>query len=300
MRYDGESGMKWKRRLLLAALFLGIFLGTLGIAGWWLAKGSPDWYVRHKLAPQEVEAAASRAEQHIQATLSWAQDRQAEALHNGQSHVDAAAQDPGALEIVFTEDELNGFFEKWDATFGWSERYRAYLTDPEVVLRDGRLILAATVNDLGAVLSVEFQPRLSEGKLYLPVTRVLAGRLPLPRAMWERYRGRAEECIRKSLPQWQGSAELTPRDGANADAVKAAMGELVLSALTDQPAAPILFVPYSMSGRPRSLPVKFTELKVSDQKLSLRVQPIDAQENRAFLSAIRQFKASEGSAAGTN
>src|SRR5215469_4184561 len=107
MRYDVGTGMKWKKRLLLAALFLGIFLGTLLVAGWWLARGSPEWYVRHKLAPLEIEAAASRAEQHIQATLSWAQDRQADALRRGQSHVDPPAQDPQSLEIVFTEDELN-------------------------------------------------------------------------------------------------------------------------------------------------------------------------------------------------
>jgi hypothetical protein len=292
--------MKWKKRLLLAALFLGIFLGTLGIAGWWLARGSPEWYVRHKLGPQEIEAAASRAEQHLQATLSWAQDRQAEALRAHQLHVDPAAHGPQSLEIVFTEDELNGFFEKWDATFGWSERYQAYLADPEVVLRDGRLILAATVNDLGAVLSVEFQPRLSEGKLYLPMTRVLAGRLPLPRAIWERYRGRLEQRIRGSLSQWQSGAELTGRDGANSDAVKAAMGELALSALSDQPASAVLFVPYSMSGQPRSLPVRVTELKVSHQNLLLTVEPIDAEEGRALLGSIRNYKPTDAAAAGTN
>ena len=285
--------MKWKKRLLLAALFLGLFLGTLGVASWWLARRAPQWYVRHKLAPQEIEAAARRAEQHLQATLSWAQDRQAEALRHSQSQVSFSTHDP--LEIDLTEDELNGFFAKWDSTFGWSERYRAYLSDPEIVLRDGRLILAATVNDLDAVVSVEFQPRLGEGKLLLSVTRVLAGRLPLPRAVWEKYRQRLENRMQESLSQWQGRAEITARDGANDEAVKAAMGELVLSALTDQAASPVLFIPYSMSGRPRSLPVRLTALNITDQHIALTVQPLDAAQRVELQNGIRDFNSSQAS-----
>jgi hypothetical protein len=284
--------MKWKKRLLLAALFLAVFLVTLGIAVWWLAHGSPQWYVRHKLAPQEIEAAASRAERNLQATLSWAQDRQAEAMVGGLRPVNISPQIPESLEISFTQDELNGFFQKWDATFGWSERLRGYVSDPEIVLTPERLILAATVDDLGAVVSVEFEPRLEDDKLYFPVKRVLAGRLPLPRALWDRYRARMESRIRESLPSWQGSAQVTARGGANGDAVKAAMGELVLCALSDEPAPPVLFVPYSMNSRPKSLPVKLTALKIADQRLWLTVQPIDASQGRQLLSTIRDFKSS--------
>jgi hypothetical protein len=289
--------MKWKRRLLLAALFLAIFAGTVGVATWWLAHGSPEWYARHRLAPEEIEAAAGRAEQHLQATLSWAQDRQAESLRNASSHTAAAIQTAESLEISFTQDELNGFFQKWDATFGWSEHYRGYLSDPQIVLRDGRLILAATVDDLGAVLSIEFEPRLSEGKLYLPVTRVLAGRLPLPRTLWDRYRDRLAGRLEASLPAWQGGAELTARGGANADAVVAAMSELALNALSDQPASPVLFLPYSLRSRPRSMPVKLTALQIVNQKLTLTVEPIDAEQSRQLLMAIREFKSSPTAAA---
>ena len=285
--------MKWKKRLLLAALCLGLFLGTLGVASWWLARRAPEWYVRHKLAPEQMEAAASRAEQHLQATLSWAQDQQADALRHRQTQVGSPAQDP--LEIDLTEDELNGFFAKWDSTFGWSERYRPYVSDPVIVLREGRLILAATVNDLDAVVSVEFQPRLSEGKLLLSVTRVLAGRLPLPRAVWEKYRQDLENRMQESLPQWQGRAQVTARDGANSEAVKAAMGELALCALTDQPASPILFIPYSMSGRPRSLPVRLTALNISDQQIAITVQPLDATQRVELQNSIRDSDSSKAS-----
>jgi hypothetical protein len=277
---------KWRKRLLLLALFLGVFAGTLCFTAWWMAHGRPEWYQSKKLDPRESEAAAARAEQQLQQTLSWAQDRQAESVRQARSA--PATQPAQALEITLTEDELNSFFQKWDSTFGWSGRYSRYLSDPQVVLLDGRLILAATVADAGTVLSVEFQPRLAEGEFYLPVTRVLAGRLPLPRPLWDRYRARLETRLKSNLSQWQHDAQIT-RQGANMDAIAAAMAELLLDALDDRPAPPVLFLPYDMRRNPRSLPVSVTGVRIADKTLTLTIEPMDGGQRDRALSAIRNF-----------
>jgi hypothetical protein len=287
--------MKWRRRLLLAVLFVAVFAGVTAIAAWRLAHGEPEWYRHHRLDPHEAEAAAGRAEQQLQRTLSWAQDRQAESIRQPR-RANTTQPTAQSLEISFTQDELNALFQKWDGTFGWSDQYTKVLSEPEIALRDDRLILAGTSVDLGAVLSVEFEPRLADEKLYLSVTRVLAGRLPLPRSVWERYRGKLESRIERSLAQSQSAASLTPGDGANSDAVAAAMGELALCALAGEPAQPILFLPYSMRSKPRSLPVRLTDVRIADQTLTLTVQTLDAHQGGDVLHAIQSFKASQANA----
>src|SRR5579862_1604477 len=74
---SGSCGMKWKRRLLLLALFLAVFAGALTGGAWWMARGEPEWYSRSPMDPAALEAAAARAERQMQRTLSWAQDQQA-------------------------------------------------------------------------------------------------------------------------------------------------------------------------------------------------------------------------------
>src|SRR5579863_1950333 len=107
--------MKWRRRLLLVAVFVAVFAATVSFTAWWLAHGQPEWYSRRRLDPKESAAAASRAEQQLQRTLSWAQDRQAEFVRNAASRPSSRPAQP--LEISLTQDEVNGFFQKWDSTF---------------------------------------------------------------------------------------------------------------------------------------------------------------------------------------
>ena len=283
--------MKWRKRLLLAALFVLVFVGVLLGAGWWMSRGEPEWYTRKKLDPKELEAAAERAEHQMRRTLSWAQDQQVRESRgaNGQPSTGPAKD----IEISFTQDELNGFFQKWDSTFGWSAAYGAYLSDPRIALRDGRLICAATVNDLGSVLSIEFVPRLEGDRLWLSVGRVLAGRLPLPESFWAKYRGQLERAVELHQPGWRRGAEISPNGGANTDAVAAAMGDLLVAMLENRPAAPVLFLPYAMESRPRSLPVKIKDLRIDGRTLTMTVEPLDAGQRRALLEAMRTAPAAD-------
>jgi hypothetical protein len=222
----------------------------------------------------------------MQRTLSWAQDQQAREVR-GARGAPPGTNPSRSIDISFSEDELNGFFHKWDSTFGWSNAYSAYLSQPQIALRDGRLILAGTVIDLGSVLSVELVPKLEGGRLSLTIGRVLAGKLPLPGAFWDGYRQQAEAAVGARLPQWRHGAEIGPQGGANTDAVAAAMADLLVNMLEDRPARPVLFLPYAVQSRPRSLPVKVTDVRIEDRTLTMTVEPLDGAAREKLLEEIR-------------
>lgn len=278
--------MKWIKRLILLGVFLGVFAGVLAGVGWWMSRRAPAWYARRHHTPQETAAAAARAEQEVQRTLGWAQDQQAYAdstRHGGPPSTRPAK----SLHITLTEDELNGFFQKWDREFHWSEQCQQYLADPQIVLHNGRLILAATAKEMGTVVSIVFAPKLEDGKLNMPVEQVLAGRLPLPQGVWNRYRAPLEARIGEDLPVWQEKAQIQPNGSANSDAVAAAMGELLMDVLDNQPAPPVLFLPYDLSNGRHSLPVKLTKVRIANKTLTLTVEPMNADEREALLTNIR-------------
>ena len=277
--------MKWARRFLLLAVFLSVFAGAAGFAAWHLSRRPPHWYARRQIEPEVAAAAARRAQRQVLRTLSWAQDQQA---YVSSSRVGPPSTQPEkTLQISFTEDELNGFFQNWDAAFGWTSRYQDYVSNPQIVVEDGRLILAADVKQMGTVMSAEFEPRIENGTLHMPVERLLAGRLPLPQTFWSGYRSSLESAMKKILPAWKRGAEIRPDGTANPDAVEAAMTELLIDVLNDRPARPILFLPYDVSNSRRSLPVKLTGVEIANKALVVILQPLNADERQVLLNSIK-------------
>ena len=290
--------MKWVKRLLLLVVFAAVFGIACALSGWWLSRGTPDWYQPKKSNPQQIAAAAENAEKQVQRTLSWTQDQQA--YSNSRESSNPTTHPTKTLEISLSEDELNGFFQKWDSTFGWSDRLGSYLSDPQIVLNDGHLILAATVKETGTIMSIEFGAGLRDGKLQLSIARVLAGRLPLPRAVWAGYQGRLEDAVKARLPEWQAGARFFPNGAANLDAVAAGMSELLLDALNDRPAPAVLFLPYTLQGSTRSMPVNVTHLQIANRALTLQVEPLAPEERASLLDAIRNPNPGRGGAVALN
>lgn len=286
--------MKWAKRLLLLVVFVGVFAGVIGAAGWWMSKRQPDWYARRHASPQETAAAAHRAEREVQRTLSWAEDQQA--YTDSSQHGAPSTRPAKTFTISLTEDELNGFFQKWDAAFGWSRNYSQFFSDPQIVLQDGKLILAATAKEMGTVISIVFAPRLEAGKLQMPVDQVLAGRLPLPQSFWDRYRVMLTDRLEKPLPQWQSGAQIRPNGTANSDTVSAAMSELLVNILNDHPAEPVLFLPYDVTNGRHSLPVKVINVVIANKTLTLEVQPLTPAERKDLLESIRAPLADQAAA----
>lgn len=277
--------MKWAKRLLLLAVFLGVMVGVIGAAGWWMSRRVPAWYARRHASPQETAAAAHRAEREVQRTLSWAEDQQA--YTDSSRHGAPSTRPAKTLTISLTEDELNGFFQKWDASFGWMRNCSQYLSDPQIVLHDGKLILAATAKEMGTVISIVFAPQLEKGKLQMPVEQVLAGRLPLPQTFWDRYRVMLTDRLEAPLSGWQEGADIRSNGTANSDAVAAAMSELLINVLNGRPAQPVLFLPYDVSNGRHSLPVKLIDVEIANKTLILQVQPLTSAERKDLLVSLR-------------
>lgn len=281
--------MRWAKRLLLAVVFLIVFAGVAALIGWRMFRGVPEWYAPHKSTAQEREAAYARADRQFQRLVHDAQEAQhRQALLATQPDRSPAA-DNQPIQIALTEDELNSFLQKWDQSFGWSEQYRTYLSDPQIIIRDGRLILAADVKEMGTVVSIHFEPRLEDGKLIMPVAEVMAGRLPLPESFWGKYEERLAAQVARELPQWQAEAQFGGDGSANSDAVAAGMSQLLLDLLNNRPAEPVLFLPYDVRRIKSGLPVRLTDIRITGHTLALTVNPLGAAQRQGALERIRAF-----------
>jgi len=297
--------VKWIKRVLLGVAVILAVMIAVSAWGWWRLRAKPDWYKLSTATAEQREAAAARVENKFIAAQNWvaaARAREARALQNTPGTRTPAQTSPGAqpaagaqpdaadsqpFTVSFTAEELNAFFHKWDQLYGWEDRYSKYLQDPAIFIHEGRLILAATLKDFGAVVSFHFQPRLTpEGNLDLDLEQVLAGKLPMPDAMWSSQKDRIEQSLREHLPAWQARAKMDPSSGApNQSLINAAMAKLALHALNHEPSAPVLFLP-QVSGP--SLPVKLVGVKVAGDALTLTVEPLTPTERGELVQRVKQ------------
>lgn len=284
--------MVWVKRglLVLATLLLAAILLTA--IGYRKLHGIPTWYSVRAMTASELEAAAHSAENKLTNMQNWAAEHHAEEsakLHGkGETTAPAVATTKPAetTTIELSEDELNAFFQKWVASSGWAEKFGKYVTDPAIFLQDGRVILAGTVRDIGAVASVHFEPKITEnGQLDLKLVRVLGGNLPLPKAVWSAQREKLTEAIARQLPQWQKKAAISPSGTANLDAVDAGLTETFLRVMDDQASEPVIFLPVAGHG---AIPARLTAVSVEDKTLSLTVAPMTSGEREGFLERLKK------------
>src|SRR5688572_21419221 len=174
---------KWVKRSILGLLFVAVLAAGLG---YWLFRGTPSWYRPAALTPEQRTAAAESAERKVRDTYRFAaqlqasEQRQIYAASRGGASNGASTQGAAAaadeFTTAFTEDELNAFFQKWSSVHRWDAHYGPYISDPAVVLRDGKLIFAGTMKEIGAVASVHFLPGVTpDGRLSLRLSGVYAG-----------------------------------------------------------------------------------------------------------------------------
>jgi hypothetical protein len=283
---------KWIKRVTLFVVGLALVLGAY--AGWayWQARGTPDWLRPMTATAEEQAAAANRLDQKILDALSAV--REWDAADPSQSRPVAARGDrrPAAtqpfttLKVSFSEAELNASFRKWDKLYGWTERYRSYVREPSIVLHEGKIIVAGKSDEVGSVVSIHFDPKISkDGNLDLELSDILAGRLSLPQWSVQKYRTSARNKLKEVLPGLQRKAEFRPDGSANSEAMSAAMAKLFLRVLDDQPGEPVVFLPV---GNQRSVPVRLTAVDIEDKELTLTVKPLNAKERLTVLEQIRE------------
>jgi hypothetical protein len=284
--------MKWLKRFFLAAVVLVAFLAASGVLIRRLARSRPDWYPAQLLDQAARSAAARSVEDKLIGVQNWALDTNANERNRlggitPSSPGYTPAPDP-VKHISFTEAELNAFFVQWDQAMHWKERYSEFIEDPVLALADDRIILAANVKELDAFVSVHFAPSLdSDGKLRLALIKVMGGTLPLPQAFWNGYRQHLIEAMVAKVKQSQKRARMAADGSMNHDAMVAAMNELLLKALQDEPADPVLFLRHD-NLHDNALPVKLTGLAIAGKTIDLTVVPLNADERKLLLERIRE------------
>ena len=286
--------MKWVKSLLRILALLAILIAIGAGVGWYLLRGTPTWYEVPALDPAARQAAAVRAENELKRTIDWAASQQAEeraAIHAARG----AAPSTGpattqatrpSLTVTFSEQELNAAFEKWETAYGWRESYGSYITDPRIVLHEGRLIVAGNVKDRNMLISLHFAPKVDgKGRLNFELARVLGGRLPLPESAFDGYREKLEQKLKGALPGLQRGAQIKPDGSANDKAVAATLGRLLLCVLDRRPEEAVIFLPANQGTR---VPVKVAEVDIEGKSISLTVQLMTPQERAALLDHIRE------------
>jgi uncharacterized protein YpmS len=197
-----------------------------------------------------------------------------------------AAGSPVSIDVSFSDDELNAFFEKWANYANWKSNYDRYVEDPLVIIEADRLVLAGQVKDLDAVVSLEFDPQIdAKGKLDLRLERVLAGRLPLPDLFIQSYKDRLTADLGANLPRWRERAAIDSDGAANSELISASMARLFIHALDHTPADPVLFLP--LVERRANVPVRVCAVRVEDHNVTMTVLPLDAKERAALLQRIK-------------
>jgi hypothetical protein len=286
---------KWIRRLALFAVGLVLVL-VLSAAGLYFlgVRRSPEWLRKPITSAAELAAAATRVEEKLRDTVSVVGEMnsyvppatQTTSPTDTGDRRPVSTQPPRPLKLEVTEDEINALFTKWDRLYGWTNRFKDYVQDPSIVLHEGRIILAGRSEELSTVISVHFEPRLDEkGQLNLELSKVLAGRLPLPQSFFEKYRNSARRRLESALPGLQRKAKIDKDGTANTEAMSAAMAKLFLHVLADRPGESVLFVPLVKKG---SVPVRLTDVKIADKSLFLTVKPLNAAERVTLLERIRE------------
>jgi hypothetical protein len=279
---------------VVVVLILGGIIVLVG--GWFMLRGTPEWYKPDTSTPEQRQIAARNAEDMFTQMTNWAasaraQHLRAAALENGTTTqaATAMAHEPSQpFQIQFTDQELNAFFDKWADFRGRREFFEQYVQDPRLVLRNNQLILAGTIKEMNMVVSMQFEPKINEqGRIQMNLVRVLGGILPMPDALWANPRQRIVRMLQSKLPMYQNEATIGSDGSANSAAASIGMNKLLLAVLHRKTADPVLFVPYDVRNLNRTLPVKITAVSIQNNTLTVTAEQMTSAERSALLTKLR-------------
>jgi len=277
---------KWRKRILWSFLVLLLLIGGFAGFGWYMSLQRPDFYRSKQLTAAETLANRKSAEQKLVKMQDWMQDqRQWPVKNRPRVDTDPTTAPSESWELVLSEDEFNGLLNNFEGAL--LERYGQYISDPYLGIRDERLILAVTIKDAGRVLSIYLNPKLDEkGMLVLEIDKLKAGRLPVPRALWDSYTEKLAELLRPTAQKTGGGSRMEPDGSASAEAVAVQRTRLLLNSLKGKGSDSILFLPTVPDNWNNGYPVKVTAVKIADQSLTLSVTRLTKSEQDQLIQRI--------------
>jgi uncharacterized protein YpmS len=282
--------MRWLRRiLLLIAIFLCGLVMAAG-AGAYLYRARPSWYHVQALTPAEQQDAQNRAEQKLAEMISWAASVQARQMRQSLGTATASDQPIGPFTMTVSEEELNSFFGAWDNPDKQrlQDRMRQYFSDGQLVLWDGRIILAAQSQALGTLASVQLQPKIDDqGNLQLQWEGVSAGMLPVPQAVVQSQMDRVQQMLRGEMSKWERGASLDKTCVANMAAVQSAAGRMLLDSMNGRSSQPMVFIPFDLQDPQHTLAVRLSGIDVGNSSMTMTLEPLTATEANGMLDHIK-------------
>ena len=287
-----SKGRRWLTRIALfvvGALIIGagFFAYRIHAAG-----QVPSYYSRQRLEGEDrLEAIASveRKFGNFQGSLGAALAGQTRRRNAGDSATSQPTEAESA-ELTFSGDELDAYFNKWLTDNNYTDSFAKQLSDPRLLLDNGRLILAGRreVPWMGdTVVSMHFSPSVSEetGKASMSLEGIYAGNTSLPEMAVEEMRTRAAAAIEARLPGYVESAAFEADGTANDAAVGLAIDRQLARLLEQRPVEDLVLFPY-LVGRGH-VAVRVESLTIQDGVLDLDVLPLTPREREAYLEAIK-------------
>lgn len=252
------------------------------------ASSIPDFYRRARLQGQErLDALASveRKFMNLQSELdaAYARSVRQDAAGEGQATTHpttgaaAALGEVEPVSISFTAGELDTFFDQWLTSSGYGKRMETYMTDPRIAIAGGHLILAGRMKDFDAVVSLRFEPLISEsGVARLELAGIYAGVLPLPAVAFEQFRVKTESALQEDLAALRGEAEIKPDGSSNSAAVAVTTRQQLAWLVRGDPLDEMIVFPTVLSlGQ---VPARVTTMQLEDETLKLGVRLLRRSE----------------------
>jgi hypothetical protein len=283
--------MKWLKRLLYLVAFVLLAMMTFALVGIYLYRGTPSWYRSRIATTQQIRDAANSADQKLLDLFSWAasaQARQLRRIHGTSSPGDAPI---GPKTVTFTEEEVNSFIAAWSTSdkSQLEQRISRYFTYGRVVFDTDAVILAGHSPVFGALASAQFDPAIdAQGNLNVTLDSILAGRLPIPQAALAGQLRSLQFLLHQQLSIQRPAVAIDSALTANASALAASWLHLLLSALNDQPADPVLIIPFNITNLRHGLPVKLTAIRILPGQITLTLTPLVPEDRQTLLDRLCQ------------
>jgi hypothetical protein len=283
--------MKWLKRLLYLIALVLLAIIAFALVGIPLYRGTPSWYRPRIATTQQIKDAANSADQKLLDLFSWAasaQARQLRRIHGISSPDDAPL---GPKTVTFTEDEVNSFIASWKNPdkSDLERRISRYFTDGRVVFDTDALILAGQSPAFGTLASAQFDPSIdAHGNLNVTLDSILAGRLPIPQVALARQLRSLQFLLQQQLALQRPAVAIDSALTANASALAASWLRLLLTALNDQTADPILIIPFNITNLRHGLPVKLTAIRIVPGQITLTLTPLAPEDRPPLLERLRQ------------
>lgn len=282
-----EVPMKWLKRLLLVvAGILAVLVAAAGIGMHYL-RSQPEFYRTYQWDGEQRAILNQQAVNKIGAARN-----QVLAAHYAQVRAQKAQPAPQPLRVTppihvtLGEEELNAFLLHNLELNRLKDRSEQYVTGPGIFLRDGRIIAAGWVKELGLLVSCHLEPSLDEqGRVHLRLAKIQGGRLPLPQALVNLAAEQLRAPIQSRLSAWRDQAQMDSSGAFNSSAMAAGLGKMLLEVLEGKAPEALLYVPVEES-KWTNVPMRLTQLKVEGQKLIVQAEALTRSERAVLLKQL--------------